>query len=466
MRVTVKYFLRALGLVGLLGAAGCNPTQIEPVTDPNNQSIEAVVANATIAQMQALGVGLEASYRLGHTNNAPYNQITGVFGREILILASNDPRWTGEIIQGNGGTVAVPLDPTSFYTNGSYNAIARTIRAANVVRQSAAGSVQTSDPERQGYYAFADTYEALAKLHLLNLMGENGIRTDVANFQKPGKFTAGSAPALADIRQLLDRGAAGLAKAGSSFPFPLSGGFAGFNTPNTFLRFNRALAARVALYQKDYAGALTALSGSFYDPAGSLTLGPKITFAPGVGGDQGNSYFQVPNTRPSTYVGVPSQFVTEAEAGDRRLGKVAARTTPVTQAGLSSSYDPLVYPAQNTPYAIIRNEELILIAAEAKANSNNVAGALADINAIRTRSGGLTAYAGATDAASLTNEILRQRRYSLFYEGHWWVDLRRLGKLSPNPTPQISLPAATAPYKLFDRLPIPDAEVRWDQANP
>lgn len=450
----------------MLGVASCNPVKIDPVTDPNNQSIEAVVANASIAQMRALGVGLEASYRLAHTNNAPYNQITGVFGREILILASNDPRWTGEIIQGNGSAVAIPLDATGFYVNGSYNAVARVIRAANVVRQSAAGSTQTTATERQGYYAFADTYEALAKLHLLNLMGENGIRIDVADFLKPGKFTAGSGPALVNIRQLLDKSAGELAQAGGTFPFPLSAGFAGFNTPSTFLRFNRALAARVALYQKDYAGALTALSSSFYDPAGLLTLGPKLTYAPGVGGDQGNTYYQVPNTRPSTYVSVPSQFVTEAEAGDRRLSKVSTRTTSVAQAGLTSTNDPLVYPTQNATYGIIRNEELILISAEAKANSNNVTGAVSDINAIRTRSGGLAVYSGANDVPTLTDEILRQRRYSLFYEGHWWIDLRRLGKLNPNPTPQISLPASTGTYKLFDRLPIPDAEVRWDQANP
>ncbi len=466
MQATIKYSLRALGLAGMLGVASCNPTKIDPVTDPNNQSIEGVVANATIAQMRALGVGLEASYRLAHTNNAPYNQITGVLGREILILASNDPRWTGEIIQGNGSAVPIPLDATGFYVNGSYNAVARVIRAANVVRQSATNSTQTTAVERQGYYGFADTYEALAKLHLLNLMGENGIRIDVADFLKPGKFTAGSGPALANIRQLLDKGAGELAQAGTAFPFPVSTGYAGFNTPTTFLRFNRALAARVALYQKDYAGALTALGGSFYDPAGSLTLGPKLTFAPGVGGDQGNVYFQVPNTRPSTYVGVPSQFVTEAETGDRRLSKVSTRTTSVSQSGLTSTNDPLVYPAQNSTYGIIRNEELILIAAEAKANTNDIPGAVAAINTIRTRSGGLAVYTGSTDVPSLSNEILRQRRYSLFYEGHWWVDLRRLGKLAPNPTPQISLPASTGTYKLFDRLPVPDAEVRWDQANP
>jgi hypothetical protein len=306
----------------------------------------------------------------------------------------------------------------------------------------------------------------LGKLHLLNLMGENGIRIDVADYLKPGKFTAGSAPALANIRQLLDQGATELAAAGPSFSFPLSSGYAGFNTPATFLKFNRALAARVALYQKDYTGAKTAISASFYDPAGSLTLGPKLTFNPGAAGDQGNLYYQVPNTGPSTLVTVPSNFVTEAEAGDRRLSKVALRTAPRTLGGITGAYDPVVYTSQTAPLGIIRNEELILIAAEAKANSNDIAGAVADINAIRTRSGGLAVYAGAQTATALTDEVLRQRRYSLFYEGHAWVDLRRLGKLNATPVAGYTLPYSTGTFKLFDRLEKPFAEIAWDQANP
>ncbi|MBD2768224.1 RagB/SusD family nutrient uptake outer membrane protein [Hymenobacter sp. BT664] len=445
----------------LIGASGCNPTTIDPVTDPNNPSLESVITNATPTQINALANGVEASLRLGHTNNAPYNQITGTLGREIIILASNEPRWYTEILGSK-----TSLDNGAFYSTGSYNTFARTIRAANVLRQSLAATSTVTPVQKQGLLGFCDTYEAIAKLHMLNLMGENGIRIDVADFLKPGKFTVGSAPALANIRQLLDLGATELGQAGTDFSFPLSNGYAGFDTPASFLRFNRAIAARVALYQGDNAGALTALSASFYSPTASLTLGPKITFRPGTAGDQGNSYFQVPNSGPSTLVTVPDNFVSEAETGDQRLSKVSLRTTPRTAGGITGRYDPTVYATQNAPVAIIRNEELILIAAEAKAKTNDITGAVQDINTIRTRSGNLPPYAGATTQAALLNEILRQRRYSLFYEGHFWVDLRRLGKLNPNPTPNITLPYSTGTFRLFDRLAIPFAEVAWDQANP
>ena len=470
MKVNFNKKPRALALAGtlavLLAAPGCNPTTIDPVTDPNNPSLESVTTNASIAQIRALGTGLEASLRLGHTNNAPYNQLTGTFGREIIILASNEMRWYGEILGTKGN-----LDNNAFYSVGSYNAFARMIRAANVFRQSAQATKAISAAQVQGILGFSDTYEALGKLHLINLMGENGIRIDVADYLHPGKLTAGSAPALANIRQLLDQGATELAAAGGSFAFPLSSGYAGFDTPATFLLVNRALAARVALYQGDNAGALTAIAASFYDPAGSLTLGPKLTFNPGIANDQGNVYYQVPNTGPSTLVTVPDNFVTEAETGDLRLSKVSKRTGaggggPRDLGGITGNYEPEVYTSQTAPLGIIRNEELILIAAEAKAKTNNITGAVADINAIRTRSGGLPAYSGSVQPDDLVNEILRQRRYSLFYEGQFWVDLRRLNKLNPTPAPGITLAYSTGTFKLFDRIAVPFAEIAWDQANP
>jgi hypothetical protein len=57
--------------------------------------------------------------------------------------------------------------------------------------------------------------------------------------------------------------------------------------------------------------------------------------------------------------------------------------------------------------------------------SGNDAGALTDLNIIRTRAG-LTARTGLTGAALMT-EILKQRRLELAFEGHRWFDLKRRG---------------------------------------
>ena len=80
----------------LLAAPSCSPTTIDPVLDPNNPSLESVLTNASLTQLGALVTGLEATYRLGHTNNGAYNQLTGTLGREVIILASNESRWYTE----------------------------------------------------------------------------------------------------------------------------------------------------------------------------------------------------------------------------------------------------------------------------------------------------------------------------------------------------------------------------------
>ncbi|WP_139919989.1 RagB/SusD family nutrient uptake outer membrane protein [Hymenobacter sp. DG01] len=459
----------ACSLAVLLPSASCDLVDIDQVTDPTNPSLDDVTANASLAQLNALAVGVEASLRLGHVNNGANNNLIGELGREIVILANNENRWYTEIL----GT-RTNLDNNAFYSAAAYNGFARVVRASKVFLGSAQATAVINAEQKQAIAGFSHTYEALGKLHMLNLMGENGIRIDVDNYLKPGKFTEGSAPALTHIRQLLDQAATELAAGGTAFPFQLSSGFNGFNTPATFLKFNRALAARVALYQNDNAGALAALAQSFYDPAGSLTIGPKIVFAPSVANDAGNPYFQVANGTQNQLAVVPSNFVTEAEPGDLRLAKAPLRTgTARTLGGITSTYEARAFPTQTTPLDIIRNEELILIAAEAKAKTNNLTGALSDINVIRTKAGGLPALTATSlaDQGAYINEILKQRRYSLFYEGHFWVDLRRLNKLNPTPAPGITLAfasgsAPTGTFRLFDRLPRPFAEVQWDVANP
>jgi hypothetical protein len=75
---------------------------------------------------------------------------------------------------------------------------------------------------------------------------------------------------------------------------------------------------------------------------------------------------------------------------------------------------------------VIRISEMYLNRAEANYELGNIAGALADINLIRTRSG-LTALAATVTGAPLLAEILRQRRLELAFEGHRFFDLKRRG---------------------------------------
>ena len=71
------------------------------------------------------------------------------------------------------------------------------------------------------------------------------------------------------------------------------------------------------------------------------------------------------------------------------------------------------------------------------------AAAVTAINVIRT-SAGLEVYAGGMTQDELEDEILFQRRYSLFGESHRWVDMRRFGRLAelPNDRPTDNVPTA------------------------
>ncbi|HEX3867930.1 MAG TPA: RagB/SusD family nutrient uptake outer membrane protein, partial [Gemmatimonadaceae bacterium] len=81
---------------------------------------------------------------------------------------------------------------------------------------------------------------------------------------------------------------------------------------------------------------------------------------------------------------------------------------------------------------IIRNEELILIRAEAELATGNLAGAIADLNIVRVNSGGLppTTLTTASSTDAILTGILYEKRYSLMMEGDRWVDMRRYNKLN------------------------------------
>ncbi|MBK8956516.1 MAG: RagB/SusD family nutrient uptake outer membrane protein [Saprospiraceae bacterium] len=143
-------------------------------------------------------------------------------------------------------------------------------------------------------------------------------------------------------------------------------------------------------------------------------------------------------------------FVTDAEAGDTRLSKVSKRNTAATSNGLTSEYDFAVYKTNIDNIPIIRNEELILLQAEYYIQTSQTTEALRMINKIRNAAG-LGNYSGASDKDVLINELLKQRRYSLYGECHRWVDARRYNKLN-------TLPIDRAEDEVWDKFPRPASE--------
>lgn len=84
------------------------------------------------------------------------------------------------------------------------------------------------------------------------------------------------------------------------------------------------------------------------------------------------------------------------------------------------------YNGQRT-FKVFRAGEMLLMRAEAKARTSDDAGALADLNLLRTNRAA-TPILGAETGAELLKSISTFRRIELLSEGHRWFDLKRTTK--------------------------------------
>jgi len=294
----------------------------------------------------------------------------------------------------------------------------------------AAENAVLTDAQRNGYLGFAKTMQAYEMLLELNRQYENGIRLDTQDPDNMGPYSNGYQDGLDGIESLLNSAKNNLDNAGSEFNFVLSSGFTGFDTPDGFAQFNRAIAARVNLYQDDMSGAIDACNTSFMDLAGDMYTGVYHVFGLS-GNDIDNPLFYIPGPDVDRYVIHPS-WLDDAEAGDTRVdAKTEAYGEEVTADDLTGDTQLSLYASNTDNVPMLRNEELLLIYAEANASSNALE-AVAAIDAVRAAAG-LGPYLGGVDAQSLEDEILHQRRYGLVGEGHRWIDLRRLDRLDEIP---------------------------------
>ena len=404
----------------------------------NNPTVDDFLKNATRDQLNNLVSGTESSMR---DNLGLYLDDVSVIGREIYRFSGSDPRYITDLLGGSNAT----LNNTGFYITNVWASRYRVVKNCNVLISAAANSTSITDAEKKGYTGFAKTIKAYQLLLILNLTYSNGIRTDVADPDQLGPVVSYD-DALTTIAALLDEAKADLD--GAQVVFPLSSGFAGFNDANGLKKVNRALAARVAVYREQWASALTDLSESFFDLNGDFHSGVYHVFTSG-SGDQLNPAFFPQNQAGEVRLAHPS-YATDIEANDDRINKATLRNAPASSSGLTSDRDVWVYTSSTAPVPIIRNEELILIYAEAKIQTSDLPNAVAALNVIRTNHN-LPVYSGTMTQTALTDEMLKQRRYSLFFEGHRWIDLRRYDRLN-------ILPVDRPDDDIWSEFPLPSTE--------
>jgi len=450
------------GLVGvaLLGASvACG----DRLTVPNflNATPESIQSDpASAVPLLAAGI-----LRNDRDINPGYVSGVGILGRESYNYTPTEGRNTT-------GFLSPEVKSQSSFGGTSlwgpyFTALRNTVNLVNALQNAEAGVF--TDARKNAGLGFAHTAQALAYSYLIATRYNFGTPVDIS--EDPAVLTPfvsrDSVYRYAVSR--LDLGKTELLAGGTSFPFTFHSGYAGFNTPANYLKFNRGLAARLNAYRASvgmsgcgaaksaacYNLVLANLAESFIDPAGSLTTGPFNVYS-SAASDVANGISNQSNTSVVAHFKADSgiQLKADGTRDARFLAKVITITTkrPSNAThGVGTTFDYSVHPLRDSPVPILRNQELILLRAEARYFTGDIVGAIEDINTIRTRSGGLAPIVAFASESAFLDELLYNRRLSLLFEGHRWVDMRRFGRLN-----QLTLDLPT--HVVISELPVPQGE--------
>ena len=445
-----------LGLTGMaFVAAACSADPLS-IPNPNSPTVAGASVDPGALQLQATGITRQLRGGLG-----AYITTTARFGREGYIYTPNEGRNTSHYLIGLSGQNR--LDPTGFAVGvwgGNYGNLRDIFNFKNVV----SGSTTLSAAQQSAALGFARTLEALELLYVIAGRDSLGAVVQInQNASDLAPFVSRDS-VYRYILGTLDAADTDLGAGGAAFPFVLHSGFAGFNTPTTFRQFNRAIRARASVSFATrgggnalYTQALTALAASFLNGAAAnaaaMDAGVYHVYSTATG-DATNGVGQ-----NADYLTHPS-YATDIAAGDLRASKwtvlATARNAPQSL-GIATNLAMNRYAANNTRVPVVRNEELILLRAEARWFTNDKANAIADLNTVRSVSGGLgatTVTVGSTDAQFI-DALLYERRFSLLSEGHRWVDHRRFDRLADLPR---DITTGNNAHFVARVMPIPQAE--------
>lgn len=231
----------------------------------------------------------------------------------------------------------------------------------------------------------------------------------------------------------------------------------------------RALQARLFLYLGRYADAVTAAEAAMSttgatltDAAGyvaswSATNHPEAIWELDVQSQDWNGVDGVNNSL-ATYTNTDA-FNTNArgsvKATDEMLAAYEAGDVRSTLwiESTADFFESRKWPGElgdfreNLP--VFRYSEMLLTAAEGKARTGNEAGALTDINRLRTNRG---LAASTASGAALIDLILNERRVELVMEGHRFFDLKRLGMDIPKPADTGLAPVSFTDFRILAPL--------------
>jgi hypothetical protein len=442
---TLRAVLITLSGVALATIAACSEVT---VPNYNNPSVDALTSSPTPSVVNNAATGMLVLYRGGTTVEAWQ---MGSFGREAYNLLQAEAR---NLL----GFYAGPIVPGGFAQDLGWSAAYTNLRQAQAILIAVDKVSGYSAQQKDAIKGFVQTVSAMEMLRQIKIRDTVGLVIDIPENPESLGPVAGKDAVMARISDLLDSARTHLNAGGSAFPFTLSAGFTGFNTPATFLQVNRAMKARVDLLRKQWSAVLTDVAASFIDTtSGSLTnlsKGAYNTWS-SASGDAPNPVYDPTPTALYVHPSILSGAQKRADgSADLRLTRKTATATSRTLLGVTGTTKFTNYASLNDPTPIVKNEELILMRAEANFQLGNAAAAIADVNFIRVNSGGL-APLPSNFTGDLLTEILYNRTYSLLFEqGTRWVDARRYGRLAQLP----KLNTGAIAEQIFPYVMFPDAE--------
>jgi hypothetical protein len=423
-------------MAGVLALGACKDAT-RP--DLNNPSVTDFSTIKDVSQVKALMIGVLNADR-GQVGN--WIQYGEAIGRDGYRLTGSEPRTVTELLGSH-------IDPSDFLGAALWPYAG--IRLANIGIGGVTNAPATvlTPEEQQATLGYLRTMKAQMYLRIVESHDTAGapLNVDIPATDPPAPLSCAN-----DVKNyivaLLDSAATNLSAGGSSFPFELPPGFknSDFDTPATFLKYNRALAAKTDIYigfrnyaasgtidQSALTAALDALTGSFLvQDAAKLNNGPAHDYSTN-SGDATNPLFENPT---STNYRASTRVVAEADPGDHRVATKIITSTPLSQSDITSQFVYVVYSGPTSQIKIITNKELLLMKAEVLwGQGGHDTEALDLSNFIRVNDGQLTAK-GTLSHADLLDEILKQKRYSLLWESaDHWIDSRMFGKLNGSEPP-------------------------------
>jgi len=400
--------------------------------------------------------------------------------RNSIYMTTNEPRYVNELI-------GVPIDNSDFIGSSGWTAGYQTARAADqFLTSTSLSSLPAGD--QNALAGLIQTIKALDYIREVELRDSLGAVIQGNNASAVDPFRTKQA-VLAYASAVLDSGYQNLTAAGvdATEPVTLPSGYkvnGDYSKTANLALFNRGLKGEVEVMRgfdhqnpctTCFATAITALnialgSAGATPSATVLAQGPYYEYNPSAPESFGNPLVD-------SHLYLTDNFANSIQPGDLRASKIvkASSASSVVSGLQLTKRDPVTDPTITSnltrPIPIRRNADFYLFRAQAEAETGNLAGATADVNAVHTAEGGLPALATFPDKTTARNAILYEMRYSLIYEGPFHLQaLREYGLLTKAYVTQPGMPnLASDPTHASDPLqtaiPVPSGEVAARQGN-